>query len=99
MPDVGVDLQTLLPKDTTKIMSVKYETLHTRTNARHVHTSYVTRAMLAKNGGRIVDGVGFMKALVREIEHRISFDVQAHPGQDGGEVADSHRPTFRWEGP
>ena len=97
MPDVGVDLQTLLAKDTTKILSIKYEVLHTGTNARHVHTTYVTRAMLEKNGGRIVDGVGFMKALVREIGHRTTLTIQGH-GHAGGEVVDSHRPTFRWEG-
>ena len=97
MPDVGVDLQTLLAKDTTKIISVKYEALHMGSNVRHVHTSYVTRAVLEKKGGRIVNGVGFMKALVREIEHRISYDVQAHR-DIVAEVADSHRPTFRWEG-
>ena len=97
MPDVGVDLQTLFPKDTTKILSIKYEVLHKTTNTKHVHTSYVTRAMLEKHGGRIVDGVGFMKALVREIGHRTTLTIQGH-GSAGGEVADSHRPTFRWEG-
>ena len=93
IPDVGIDLQTLVPKDTTNIISVKYQVTHAD-DTRHVHTSHATCEALVEK--TIMNGVGFMKTLLKEVHRQIIETVQGHSGRDV--LEDGRRPTFRWEG-
>ena len=94
MPDRGLDLKTLF-SDKTNIASVTYQLLDVSADSRTTRKEHVTREVLVKNEAAIVDGVGFMKALIDEIDWQMTNTLQ---GISDGRIEDPRRPTFRWEG-
>ena len=91
MPDQGLDLKELLDPDKDSLLSNPY-----RVDADRIYTQTDTvhRDDLIQKQSAIVDGVGFMKALLHQMEWQRNTTLQ---NIRGGSVLDHRRVTFRWE--
>ena len=94
MPDRGLDLKNLF-SDKVNLARVKYQMSQAGKDGYETRIENVWLKTLIENAATIVDGVGFMKALVDEIDWQI---VSTLEGSSAGTVEDKRRPTFRWEG-
>ena len=91
MPDQGLDLKELFDPHKDSLLSNRYrvdaDRIFTQTDT--VHHDDLTRNQLA-----IVDGAGFMKALLHQMEWQRNTRLQSIRG---GSVLDHPRVRFRWE--
>ena len=97
MPDVGSDPSRVMDSTDDNLITTKFhlKDFKTCTSSRHT-CSVKTSAVLARKWD-IVDGVGFMKALIDEMDWQIT-NTLAEDATDGDGIKDAKRPNFRWEG-
>ena len=93
--DRGLDLNELFMKDSNEVVRVQYHVKNVKSNTHVLRTENVKRQTLARNEGVNVDGVGFMKAMIDEINWQTTTTLE---GVVDGVVEDTRRPTFHWEG-
>ena len=90
-PTKGWNTKELLDPDKDSLLSNWYQVdadrIYTRTDTVH-------RDDLIQKQSAIVDGVGFMKALLHQMEWQRNTTLQ---NIRGGSVLDHRRVTFRWE--
>ena len=91
MPDQGKDLQELLDPDKDSLLSNRYRV---DANRIYTQTDTVYRDDLIRKQSAIVNGVGFMKALLHQMEWQRNTTLQ---NIRGGSVLDHRQVTFRWE--
>ena len=95
MPNEGMDLRSYLSSD--EVISTKYHMKDSGTNPETItlKSSQVTKTALIQRNAVIVDGVGFMKEVVQELNRQMVLELIKAKMEY---VDDSQRPTFRWEG-
>ena len=97
IPDVGVNVSRILDDIDDTVLEAKYHVKDSRTSPEKIElkTSHVKKTPLLQRKSEIVDGVGFMKELIEELDRQVQKELVT----SNMEYAyDTQRPTFRWEG-
>ena len=81
MPDRGLDLNELFTKDSNDVVRVKYHVKNAKSGPYTLRTEDVKCQTLVQNEGAIVDGIGFMKAVIDKINWQITSTLELTRGR------------------